>query len=63
MPIFKQKRIAPQLAIGASPGASVTIFDTGYVNIELFIKWLEHFIKQVNPSPEKSAAVARWTYN
>lgn len=52
MIIFKRKRMAPELAIGASPGAIVTISDTGYINTELFVTWLEHFIKHVKPSPE-----------
>lgn len=53
MIIFKRKRMAPELAIGAPPGAIVTISDTGYINTELFVKWLKHFIEHVKPSPEK----------
>ncbi|KAJ8960694.1 hypothetical protein NQ317_009537 [Molorchus minor] len=53
MIIFKRKRMAPELAIGAPPGSIVTISDTGYINTELFVKWLYHFIEYVKPSPEK----------
>ncbi|CAH1963229.1 unnamed protein product [Acanthoscelides obtectus] len=53
MIIFKRKRMAPELTIGAISGTIVTISDTGYINSELFVKWLKHFIEYVKPSTEK----------
>lgn len=53
MIIFKRLRMHPSLKIGASPGAIVEISETGYINTELFIKWLQHFIAYVKPSAEE----------
>lgn len=52
MVIFKRKRMANELKIGAPPGAIVTISDTGYINTDLFVQWLQHFIKHVKCSKE-----------
>nr|CAD7424069.1 unnamed protein product [Timema monikensis] len=43
----------PSLKFGAPPGSIVEISETGYINTELFIKWLKHFIDYVKPSVEK----------
>ncbi|XP_026819139.1 uncharacterized protein LOC113557788 [Rhopalosiphum maidis] len=43
MIIFKRKRKAPELEIGAPSGSIVEISDTGYINSELFVSWLKHF--------------------
>jgi hypothetical protein len=53
MLIFKRKRYAPELAIGAPSGGLVEISDTGYSNSELFLKWLKHFNTVVQPGPDK----------
>ncbi|KAH1014766.1 hypothetical protein HUJ05_012597 [Dendroctonus ponderosae] len=52
MVIFKRKLFQKELSIGAPPGSIATISDTGYINSELFIRWLNHFIETVKPSPE-----------
>lgn len=52
MIIFKRKRMANELKIGAPPGAIVTISDTGYINTDLFVQWLQHFINHVKCSKE-----------
>lgn len=53
MIIFKRLRMHPSLKVGAPPGSIVEISETGYINTELFIKWLEHFIAYVKPSVEE----------
>lgn len=53
MVIFKRKRDCQDLKAGAVPGSIVTISDTGYINSELFVRWLQHFISVVNPTTER----------
>ena len=53
MIIFKRLRMHPSLKIGAPPGAIVAISETGYINTELFIEWLKHFIDYVKPTVEE----------
>nr|CAI5822981.1 unnamed protein product [Callosobruchus analis] len=43
------------LKTGAPPGAIVTTSDTEYINSELFLAWLRHFIETVKPSQQKKA--------
>lgn len=43
MLIFKRKRKPQELAIGAPAGSVIEISDTGYINSELFVLWLNHF--------------------
>lgn len=50
MIILKKKRSHASLANGAPPGSLVEISDTGYMNTDLFIKWLELFIFYVKPN-------------
>ncbi|KAG5870227.1 hypothetical protein JTB14_029101 [Gonioctena quinquepunctata] len=58
MIIFQRKRYQEELAVGAPPGSIVTISDSGYINSELFVKWLRHFINFIEPS---TVVVAGWT--
>ena len=51
--IFKRKRRAPEIGIGAPPGRICEISDSGYVNLELFVVWLKHFHSIVKSGPEK----------
>lgn len=53
MIIFKRLRWTMELKVGAPPGALVDISETGYINSELFNKWLKHFIAVVKPNEEK----------
>nr|CAI5850855.1 unnamed protein product [Callosobruchus analis] len=53
--IYKRKRMAIELKTGAPPGAIVTTSGTGYINSELFLAWLRHFIETVKPSQQKKA--------
>ncbi|KAH1006027.1 hypothetical protein HUJ04_006909 [Dendroctonus ponderosae] len=48
----QRKRFKEELLIGAPPGSIVTISDTGHINSELFVRWLNYFIETVKPSPE-----------
>lgn len=52
MIIFKRKRHTPELANGAPLGSLVEISETGYINSELFVKWLQHFISYIKPDQE-----------
>ena len=51
--IFKRKRLHPTLGKGTPPGSLIEVADHGYITTELFIKWLQHFIYNVKPTPEK----------
>lgn len=53
MVIFKRKKWNNDLAVGAPPGSLVQISDTGYINSEFFVKWLQNFKSHVNSSTEK----------
>lgn len=45
--------MAPELQVGAPPGSLIEISETGYIDSELFVKWLQFFIDAVNPTKEK----------
>jgi hypothetical protein len=53
MIIFKRMRMSNELKVGAPPGSVVDVSETGYINSELFVKWLHHFIDIVKPTNEK----------
>lgn len=53
MIIFKRMRMAPELRIGAPAGSLVEVSESGYINSELFTKWLKHFIDTVKPTMDK----------
>ena len=42
----------PLLQNGAPAGAVCKVSDSGYINSELFVEYLQHFIAHVKPSPE-----------
>ena len=50
--IFKRKRMSPELANGAPSGSYVTNNDSGWMDSEMFLNWLDHFIKCVRPNKE-----------
>lgn len=52
MIIFKRQRMHPALTNGAPPGCLVECSESGYINTELFVKWLKHFISHVKPTAE-----------
>jgi hypothetical protein len=55
MIIFKRQRMHPALMIGAPPGSLVDFSESGYINSDLFVKWLEHFVEHVKPTTEEKA--------
>ncbi|KAJ4444768.1 hypothetical protein ANN_06565, partial [Periplaneta americana] len=52
--IYKRSRSGERLENGAPPG---TIFaynpESGYINKDVFVRWLRHFIDTVLPSKER----------
>jgi hypothetical protein len=42
----------PALIIVAPPGSLVDCSESGYINSDLFLKWLKHFIEHVKPTTE-----------
>lgn len=52
MIIFKRKRMMVELGTGAPPGCLVEISDSGYINSDLFVVWLQQFISVVKPTKE-----------
>jgi len=53
MMIFPRKNFSKRLMIGAPPGAIGDCSPSGWINSELFIVWLKHFIKASGASMEK----------
>ncbi|XP_046663524.1 MFS-type transporter clz9-like [Homalodisca vitripennis] len=51
--IFKRMRMCDDLKVGAPPGSVVDISENGWINSELIVKWLRHFIATVKPSKER----------
>ena len=49
MMIFPRKRFPTTLLKGAPPGTVGAASDNGWINIELFQKWLNHFISHIKP--------------
>lgn len=50
MLIFKRKRMVDILLRGSPPGSVGACSENGWITNELFVKWLDHFIKHVKPS-------------
>lgn len=55
--IFKRQRMHPALKNGAFPGSIVESSESGYINTDLFVKWLNHFIKFVKPSKNEKCVL------
>lgn len=53
MIIFKRIRFHAALAKDKPAGSLIEVSESGYINTELFIKWLQHFIETVKPTPNK----------
>ena len=51
--IFPRKRYKPEFCNRAPPDTLGMVSDSGFINSELFISWLEHFVKFVMPSHQK----------
>lgn len=48
--IFPRKRLNPELYRDAPEGTLHLISDSGFMNTELFVEWLQHFTKFVKPT-------------
>lgn len=51
--IFPRKNMKNELMDHAPPGAIGLTQEKGWMNSEVFLKWLQHFVKFVKPSTEK----------
>jgi len=52
MMIFKRKRMHDILLKGAPPGTIGCCSPNGWIDGQLFLKWLQHFISFVHPTPD-----------
>nr|CAH7712938.1 unnamed protein product [Callosobruchus chinensis] len=50
MLIYPQKRMSPALQRNGPIGALYACSTNGWINSELFVEWLKHFEKNVNPT-------------
>jgi len=53
--IFKRKKFTDRLLDGAPPGAEATTSDSGWVNCQIFLKWLQIFVQKVRPTENHKA--------
>ncbi|XP_067216924.1 uncharacterized protein [Linepithema humile] len=51
--IFPRQRIPERLMIGAPPQSVAVAQSNGWMNGELFVKWLQHFVKFSKPTAQK----------
>ena len=51
MILFKRKRMAPDLKDGAPEGSLVINNESGWMDKDMFVIWLRHFVAAVKPSP------------
>ena len=52
--IFPRQRMSDSLMVCAPPQAIGFANKNGWVNQDLFVRWLEYFVKFTSPSPENS---------
>jgi len=52
MMIFKRRRMTKLLLKGSPPGTISTVSANGWIDGDLFVKWLKHFVVHVKPSAE-----------
>ena len=48
-----RKRLKPELLDGCPTGTVGGVSDNGWVSAELFLRWFEHFVSHVGPSPQR----------
>lgn len=51
--IFKRKRMNAQLLRGANTDMIAAVSDSGWINENLFVEWLHHFISYAKPNVEE----------
>lgn len=55
MLIFSRKRMKEELKDGAPPGTAFRCNDSGWMNLDVFDDWFDHFISFIKPSAEDPA--------
>jgi len=50
--IFKRKRMTDSLKEGAPNGTVFACTDSGWIDLDVFVQWFQHFIQCVKPSPQ-----------
>ncbi|XP_063895946.1 uncharacterized protein LOC135118305 [Helicoverpa armigera] len=55
--IFPRKRQKPELMDGAPDDSLQLVSDSGYMNSDLFVTWLQHFVKMAKPSKNDPALI------
>ena len=49
---FKRKKLRPDIREGAPPGTGFAVQDKGWMDRDIFVQWLEHFIRHSKPPKE-----------
>ncbi|GLV46263.1 hypothetical protein CBL_12340 [Carabus blaptoides fortunei] len=55
MLIFSRKRMKEELKDGAPPGTTFVCNDSGWMNLDVFAEWFDHFLHHVKPTAEDPA--------
>jgi hypothetical protein len=55
MVIFARKRMKEELKDGAPPGTAFYCNDSGWMKVEVFVAWFDHFLSFIKPSQEDPA--------
>jgi len=55
--IFPRKKINPNFRKNLPPDTYCLPSETGWINTNLFLKWLEFFVEQVRPSESRKALI------
>lgn len=53
MLIFRRLRFKDELTRGAPVGCQFACTESGWITTEVFLKWLEHFVATIGPTPDK----------
>lgn len=61
--IFPRQRHSPQLERDGPPGAVYTCSTNGWTNEQIFLTWLQHFIKFTKPTAEKQILLIMDNHN
>ncbi|KAJ8951919.1 hypothetical protein NQ314_007627 [Rhamnusium bicolor] len=57
MLIFSRKRMKEELKDGALPGTVFVCNDSGWMKLEAFAEWFDHFLSHVKPTAEDPALI------
>ncbi|KAJ2953466.1 hypothetical protein O0L34_g1061 [Tuta absoluta] len=53
--IFKRKKFDRKLLDGSQPGSEAAITDSGWINADRFLNWLQIFVQKVRPTEDRKA--------